>query len=93
YDDGWGYGYNQQTSREGIFPLDCLAGFGAPTVEELKQQQQQQQGGSSANSSKKHGQRMSSILMPELEKAFGGSGAKPAPAAPYVPRPFGSSQQ
>ncbi|KAJ3224411.1 hypothetical protein HDU78_010967 [Chytriomyces hyalinus] len=87
YDDGWGYGYNQQTSREGIFPLDCLAGFGAPTVEELKQT------GSSGNSSKKHSQRMSSILMPELEKAFGGSGAKPAATAPYVPRPFGSSQQ
>ncbi|KAI8840676.1 hypothetical protein BJ741DRAFT_595971 [Chytriomyces cf. hyalinus JEL632] len=85
YDDGWGYGYNQQTTREGIFPLDCLAGFGAPTVEELKQ-------AGSGNSSKKHSQRMSSILMPELEKAFGGSGVKPA-AAPYVPRPFGSSQQ
>ncbi|TPX55167.1 hypothetical protein CcCBS67573_g09500, partial [Chytriomyces confervae] len=27
YDDGWGYGINFKTNREGLFPLDCLDGF------------------------------------------------------------------
>ncbi|KAJ3264186.1 hypothetical protein HDU77_009165 [Chytriomyces hyalinus] len=27
YDDGWGYGINFKTNREGLFPLDCLNGF------------------------------------------------------------------
>ncbi|KAI9326804.1 hypothetical protein BDR26DRAFT_901758 [Obelidium mucronatum] len=36
YDDGWGFGLNVNTQKEGVFPLDCLAGHG-------NQQQKQQQ--------------------------------------------------
>ncbi|KAJ3233423.1 hypothetical protein HDU81_002282 [Chytriomyces hyalinus] len=28
YDDGWGFGRNEVTGQEGLFPLDCLPGFG-----------------------------------------------------------------
>ncbi|KAI8622358.1 hypothetical protein BC830DRAFT_1089611 [Chytriomyces sp. MP71] len=43
YDDGWGYGTNISTDKEGNFPLDCLASFADSTpTAEAKQPKQRQ---------------------------------------------------
>ncbi|TPX52859.1 hypothetical protein CcCBS67573_g09788, partial [Chytriomyces confervae] len=39
YDDGWAYGMNLGTKKEGLFPLDILAGFGGDMAADKKTKQ------------------------------------------------------
>jgi len=52
YDDGWAYGFNTRTMKEGFFPLGILSGF-APS------------GGSESLKGSSYGNRASSIFSPE----------------------------